>query len=84
MTPILCPFPAACNDKHSAESFQQIGRQKYGHAEMAQFLINIAQYPQKGSLDFILKVLMWKLPNALPEDGFRLVRGRHLLRENTF
>ena len=20
---------------------------------------------------------MWKLPNALPEDGFRLVRGRH-------
>lgn len=50
MTPILCPFPAACNDKHSAESFQQIGRQKYGHAEMAQFLINIAQYPKKDLL----------------------------------
>ena len=79
-----CPFPAASNDKHSAESFQQIGRQKYGHAEMAQFLINIAQYPKKDLLILFSKCSCGNSLMPCQKMGSGWLGEGTLLRENTF
>lgn len=64
--------------------FPTIGRQKYGHAEMAQFLINIAQYPKKDLLILFSECSCGNSLMPCQKMGSGWLGEGTLLRENTF